>query len=86
VDRDRQPPDAPVAFDHPVRFQPRVAVALVELSIWRPAAAVGPQNKTGPCSLDIQVADVERILLDKLAARLDLIAHQSAEDLFRLFL
>ena len=39
---------------------------------------------SAPSSPDVQVAHVERVLLDELAARLDRVAHQRREDVLGL--
>ena len=48
------------------------------------AASVGVLP-SGPCAgLDVEIDDLERVLLDELAARLHDLAHEGGEDLVRL--
>src|SRR6516162_8857035 len=42
------------------------------------------RSSTQNCRSDIEVAHVERVFLDKLATRFDLIAHQLGENFLRL--
>ena len=48
------------------------------------AADAYVQGEAGPAGLHVEVSDVERVVLDELAPRLDLVAHQRGEHLVRL--
>src|SRR5262245_51015169 len=73
------PPPNTIMSADPIRRSPWCAVSLNPTrALRRVSRSIGTLPRP---ALDVEIGDVERVLLDEVAARLDDIAHQSGEDL-----